>query len=221
MSSDQKPDKKSNKLTKKQAIFVREYLTDFNGTRAAIAAGYSKKGAEVAASRLLRDVKVAAAIDGETSERCERLGVKADEIIAELAKLGFANMLDYITIQNGEAYINFSALTRVQAAAIQEITSETYQEPIGAGETAEEGEKKRTAGEPIVRLTRTVKRTKFKLFDKRGSLELLGRHLKLFTDKLDVNANLNGSLKLDPTQRVERLGQLLSRAIKGGSRKSK
>lgn len=196
------------KLTKKQQIFVREYVVDFNGTRAAVSAGYSKKTAEAAASRLLRNVKVRAAIDGDTAERCEKLGLEADSVLGELAKLGFANMLDYIKITDGEAYIDFSALNRDQAAAIQEITSETYRE--------ETGEYKE--GKPV---KRTVKRTKFKLFDKRGSLELLGRHLKLFTDKIDLNAKINGNVKLDASQRLERVRELLSRAIKGSTRKSK
>ncbi len=216
MSSQQKLNKIIEKLTKKQAIFVREYLTDFNGKRSAVAAGYSAKGAEVAASRLLRDVKVAAAIDAQTSERCEKLGVDADAILGEIQKLAYANMLDYVTIQGGEAYVDFSELTRQQAAAIQEITCETYEEPIPPTKTGTDED-----GKAIYATTRRVKRTKFKLFDKRGSLELLGRHKKLFTDKLDVNAHVNGSLKLDPTQRLERVAQLLARAVKIAPRKSK
>lgn len=216
MSSDANLNKKAIDLNKKQLIFVKEYLVDSNGTRAAIAAGYSKKTAESAASRLLRNVKVQTAIDGEIAERCEKLGLEADQVLGELVKLGFANMLDYITIADGEAYIDFSALTRVQAAAIQEITSETYEDPIPPTPAGKDEE-----GRVIYATKRTVKRTKFKLFDKRGSLELLGRHLKLFTDKLDVNANLHGSLKLDPSQRLERLGELLSRAITVSPRKTK
>lgn len=50
-------------LTPKQAAFVKAYLADSsNGKKAAIKAGYSKAGAEVAASRLLRHPKVAEAI---------------------------------------------------------------------------------------------------------------------------------------------------------------
>lgn len=199
MSPEAQINKNGVTLTKKHAIFVKEYLIDFNATRAYIAAGYSKKGAEVGASRLLRNVKVQAAINGETEKRCEKLGIEADVILGEISKIGYANMLDYITILEGEAYIDFSELTREQAAAIQEITSETYTEPTGEYKE----------GKPV---TRKIKRTKFKLFDKRGALELLGRHKKLFTDKVDLNANLNGSLKLDPTQRLERIGQLLARA---------
>lgn len=36
---------KAGELTPKQAAFVREYLVDFNGTQAAIRAGYSKNSA--------------------------------------------------------------------------------------------------------------------------------------------------------------------------------
>ncbi len=50
-------------LTHKQRRFVQYYLQCFNGTRAAIKAGYSKKGAHVEASRLLRNAKVKRYID--------------------------------------------------------------------------------------------------------------------------------------------------------------
>lgn len=164
-------------LTVKQAMFVKEYLVDLNATRAAIAAGYSKRTAEAAGSRLLRNVKVRAEIDKQTADRKQRLNISADAVVQELARIAFANMMDYVTVQGGDAYVDLSRVTREQAAAIQEITSETYVDGYeGKGE-----EKK-----PIV-----VKRTKFKLGDKRASLELLGKHLKLFTDRtetLDLNA---------------------------------
>jgi hypothetical protein len=45
-----------------QAKIVAEYLTDLNATRSAIAAGYSEKTAEPAASRLLGNVRVSAEV---------------------------------------------------------------------------------------------------------------------------------------------------------------
>lgn len=50
-------------LTPKQLAFVREYCVDMNGTQAAIRAGYSEKGADVAAIRLLADDRIRSAID--------------------------------------------------------------------------------------------------------------------------------------------------------------
>jgi phage terminase small subunit len=80
-------------------------------------------------------------------------------------------MLDYMRLgDHGAAYIDFNDLTRDQAAAIQEITVDEYM--VGSGEAARE-----------------VRKTKFKLADKRGALELLARHHKLLTDKLEVSAD--------------------------------
>lgn len=93
------------------------------------------------------------------------------EVLQEIEKLGFSNMQDYMRFsEGGAAYIDFSGLTREQAAAIQEITVDEYVD--GKGENARE-----------------VRKTKFKLADKRGALELLARHHKLLTDKLEVGAD--------------------------------
>lgn len=158
----------AKKLTKKQGLFVAEYLTDLNATRAYIAAGYSENGAAQSAATLLRNPNVAEEVTKKTGKRLEKLEITAEKVLQELARTGFANMLDYMTIgQDGTANVDLSTLTREQAAAIQEISVDTTG---GSGD----GER------------RLVLRTRFKLGDKRGSLELLGKHLKLFTDKTEV-----------------------------------
>jgi hypothetical protein len=63
--------------------------------------------------------------------------------------------------------LDLSTLTRDQAAAIQE-----FSEDATGGQN--DGER------------RLVIRRRFKLGDKRGSLELLGRHLGMFQDNLKV-----------------------------------
>jgi phage terminase small subunit len=156
----------AKKTSIRQQIFAKEYVIDLNGTRAAIAAGYSEKGADVRASELLGNSRVKRLIDQYVTKRASKLEIKADKVLEELARLGFANMHDYIKVQDSDAYIDFSALTRDQAAAIQEITVEEYTE--GKGEDK-----------------RNIKRTKFKLHDKRGPLELIGKNLKMFTDKVE------------------------------------
>lgn len=52
----------SEDLIERRERFVEEYMVDFNGTQAAIRAGYSPKTAYAQASRLLRDVHVRAAV---------------------------------------------------------------------------------------------------------------------------------------------------------------
>ena len=156
-----------NKLTAKQERFVSEYLIDLNATQAAIRAGYAKKSADVEGSRLLGNAKVAAAVSAGRAKQMQRAEIEADDVIRELAKIGFANMLDYIQIgQDGDAYVNLADLTREQAAAIGEVTVEDFKD--GRGEDA-----------------RDVRRIKFKLADKRAALVDLGRHFALFTDKVE------------------------------------
>lgn len=76
---------KKNKLE----IFVDEYMKDFNGTRAAISAGYSARSASSTASDLLRNPKVQKAIDYRKAQRSERLELSTDKIVEEMAQIGF------------------------------------------------------------------------------------------------------------------------------------
>ena len=68
-------------LTDKQKIFCEEYLKDFNGSRAAIAAGYSSNGARVRAVELLAKPQVKEFI----------MAVRTDQSTSNLVTL------DYIT----------------------------------------------------------------------------------------------------------------------------
>jgi phage terminase small subunit len=155
------------KAQQRYELFAREYVIDLNATRAAIASGYSEASASSKGSQLLKIVKVKRLIDALQSKRASRLDIKADKIVEELSRLGFSNMLDYLNVESGEPRLDFSALTRDQAAAIQEIKEDTTG---GSGD----GERK------------LVLRTTFKLADKAKSLELLGRHLGMFQDNLKV-----------------------------------
>ena len=173
---------KKDGLTEKQKRFCDEYIIDLNATQAAIRAGYSEKTAQQMGSENLLKPVIAEAIQEAQNKRAERTEITQDMVLQELAKIGFSNMLDYMTkTDSGDLVPDFSALTRDQAAAISEITVETYTE--GRGEDAEE-----------------VKRVKFKLGDKRAALVDMGRHLGMFTDKVqhsgDPNNPINMSLKV-------------------------
>lgn len=75
------------KLEEKQKMFCREYLVDFNGTQAAIRAGYSKKTANEQASRLLAKVNVQAYLKQLIENRNERTKITQDEVIADIIKV--------------------------------------------------------------------------------------------------------------------------------------
>lgn len=148
------------KLTKKQELFVNEYLIDLNATQAAIRAGYSVKTANEQGSQNLAKLSIQEAIAKAMAERSKRTGVNQDRVVMELAKLAFVNMSDVVDLEN--VTINQTA-AKEDLACIQSVK-------VKPGEFGEERE--------------------IKLYDKKSSLELLGKHLGMWNDKLDVNVSL-------------------------------
>ena len=97
----------------------------------------------------------------------------AENITAELAKIGFGNIASFIEKNGaGESVLNIDKATELELAMIAEATVETYMD--GKGEDA-----------------RPVKSIKVKLMPKIQALELLGKKLKMFTDKVEHSGTIN------------------------------
>jgi phage terminase small subunit len=73
-------------ITKRQQLFVKEYLVDMNASAAARRAGYSVKNADKIGSQLLGKTRVAEQIRIATEARTNKLDIKADVVLQELAK---------------------------------------------------------------------------------------------------------------------------------------
>lgn len=86
------PKKKTTKLSDKQEQFCREYIIDFNATQAAIRAGYSKKTAQMQASRLLLNVMIQKRIAELVKERQKRTQNRADDAINECVRIALADV---------------------------------------------------------------------------------------------------------------------------------
>lgn len=72
------------KLTKKQSMFVKEYIVDFNATRAAIEAGYSKKTARQIACENLTKPYIQKAIVKELGKHTEKLDIDVDNVLKDI-----------------------------------------------------------------------------------------------------------------------------------------
>jgi len=129
-------------LTAKQARFVDEYLIDLNATQAAIRAGYSKNSAAQQGWDLLRKPEIAAVIQERRKELIEKVRVTQEMVVLELAALAFANMIDYIGIGgDGLPYSDLTKMTRKQAAALTQVTSDVrYEKQEGQRHTRQAGE---------------------------------------------------------------------------------
>lgn len=157
----------AGKLTVKQQCFVEEYLLDLNATQAAIRAGYSPKTACEQASRLLSNVKVSAAIDMAMAERSKRTGINQDRVLLELARIGFAKITDVVDPETAKIRPDAS---EDDLACIQSIK-------IKPGEFGTERE--------------------VKMYDKKAALVDIGKHLGMFKDKIDLNADLDLNITID------------------------
>lgn len=83
------------KLTKKQEMFVEEYIIDLNATQAAIRAGYSKKTAGQIGEQNLKKLEIQQAINEKLAEKKEKLIMKQDEILERLTQQGRREATDY------------------------------------------------------------------------------------------------------------------------------
>lgn len=162
-------------MTKKQKLFVEEYLIDLNATQAAIRAGYSPDTAKEIGCENLTKPNIRACIDREMAERSKRTGVNADRVVQELAKIAFVNAVDVIDTET--ATVKEDALPE-DTAAIQSVKVKTF------GDDGLERE--------------------IKMADKLKALELLGKHMGMFKDKVE----LSGTLDTEKTKLDDLLQQM-------------
>lgn len=79
--------KESIELTDKQYIFCQEYIKDFNGTQAAIRAGYSENTAKEISSENLTKPNIFKVVEYLKTEAWRRNHATLDEIIDILSKM--------------------------------------------------------------------------------------------------------------------------------------
>lgn len=177
------------KLTPKQKRFVAEYLVDANATAAAQRAGYSPRTAHQAGYELRQNPLVAAAIDAAESRHLGKLEARGEQVLTELGRLAFSDLLGaFVTDKESPQYGTLKPLVEFPEDIRRAVK----------GFEVEELFEKDSDGKRFV-IGRTVKVT---LWPKDKGLELLGKHEKLFVDKVEVSAD-------------ESLADLLVEAMKG------
>ncbi|HCF4510173.1 TPA: terminase small subunit [Pseudomonas aeruginosa] len=153
-------------LTKKQRLFVDEYLLDLNATQAAIRAGYSTRRAAEIGYQLLQRPEVAQAIQAAMAERSKRTEVEADYVIRRLREIDEMDVLDILEDDG-----SFRSIRDWPRAWRQFLSG------IEIAELFEgRGDDRRIAG--VLR--------KVKWPDKLRNLELLSRHVGTESAALDI-----------------------------------
>jgi phage terminase small subunit len=160
----------SRTLTARRIRFVEEYLIDLNSTRAATAAGYSQKNADVIGPRLLANGAVRTAIEKAQQARSQGTGLTQDRVLYELEHLAFSNIDHYLVNDHGRLTLREGA----PAHALRAIARVRHRKTT------------KTVGDAVI----TDCETELVLWDKPTMLRLAGRHVGLFTDRLDNNTLL-------------------------------
>lgn len=175
--------------------FVVELVRDpkRNATQAAIRAGYPKKGAHVQGSRLLRSVKVQAAVKEAEKAMAAELAITPDRVLKELAAIAFARPKDYTSWGPGGTKLKDSdGLTDDQAAAVAEVSEVYVAEKVDDSQMELFGEDldgvdKDAADAADVEKRIVTKRVNVKFHNKTKALELMARHFGMLKDKIDVD----------------------------------
>lgn len=73
-----------SELSGKHERFCQEYIIDYNGTQAAIRAGYSETSAKQEASRLLKKEKILDRVKELQADQVKRLSISQDFVVLQL-----------------------------------------------------------------------------------------------------------------------------------------
>lgn len=150
----------AGQLEPRQQRFVDEYLVDLNATQAAIRAGYSKKTAQPASSRLLSHVIIADAIAAKRAKLAEKFEVTRDQVLREYAKIGFSDIRRAITWGNTVRTIQDGVETTSHGVSL--LASEDIDQDTAAA---------------IAEISETKDGLKLKFHDKRAALDSLSKIL--------------------------------------------
>jgi phage terminase small subunit len=164
----------------KHEIFCQEYVARFNGTQAAIKAGFSPKTADQQASRLLTKVKIKERVEELKVKREKRLEVTADKVIKEIARIAFfdtAKLYD----ENGNL-LDIQDLDEDSAHAIAGIEFTSYGKDDNLKQV-----------------------TKYRVNDKARMLELLTKHVSLdglFKHAENIVVNNYHNMDIEELERI-------------------
>lgn len=170
-------------LTPKQQRFCDEYLIDLNATQAAIRAGYSEKTAYRTGADNLRKPQIEEYIAKRQKELSRSTEITQERVIKELALIAFSNNADYAHVVEKKMKAEVGgALVDVLDEDGKPVMYRTV-EPVLTEELTEEQKR------ALAVIKKGREGLEVKSCDKVKALELLGKHLGIFTDKIEANVN--------------------------------
>lgn len=160
MTKKQKKTINAKSLTDKQKVFIECYLQCWNASEAARLAGYSVSAAAVIGHENLIKPNIKAAINARLAE----LKMGADETLVRLASHARSSMETFVNVRDdGAAELDLTKAEEAKALHLIKKLKTTRR-------TIKNGESEVT--------------TEIELHDSQAALVVLGKHHKLFTEKV-------------------------------------
>lgn len=194
-------------LAPMQRQFVAEYLVDLNATEAAKRAGYSAKTARSQGQRLLTNADIQDALGRAMAKREVRTAVTADRVLQEVGAIAFAQITDVVRWGVKEVAFGYDddgkrlPPDQLGDAAMVRYELAPYVEPINSDELPE------SVRAAIAEVSMTKDGLRIKMHGKTEALNLAGRHLGMWNDKLDVNLKVSMAQRILEAREHERLAR--------------
>ena len=166
-------DQLKKKLTEKERIFCHQYITDWNGARAAREAGYSENTCYVIASENLTKPYIQQYIEFIRNNLEEETGLSKIKVLNELSKIAFSSIAQLYNTWIERK--DFEQLTAEQKECIESIDTKIQQRNIG------------TTREPEIV---EIEYVKIKLYSKLQAIESINKMLGYYAPtKSDITSN--------------------------------
>jgi len=187
------------KLNARQQRFCDEYLIDLNATQAAIRAGYTEKYANTNAPKLLQNTTIQAYIEKRKQDRVERTEITQDMVLYELANIAFSNVADYAGIVEKDVMVEHEG---TEIPVLDNDGNPVKYRTVEPVLTADLTENQKRA---LAVIKKGRDGFEIKTYDKIRALELLGKHLGMFTDKVEVSGEVNNPMAELTTEELKKL----------------
>lgn len=183
--------KPNHPLNTRQRAFVDEYLLDLDGTAAARRVGFAPRSAKQTATKLMKLPQVQDAIAVAQAERAERLRIKADEVLTELAHLVRSDVRNLFHPDG--ALKRPHELDDATARSVASVKVVTTAKGEGAVEHVAE----------------------IKFWDKNKAIESAARHLGMFKDRVELTGKDGGAIQVEDVR--SRIASRIARLAPGAA----
>lgn len=197
---------KKTGLNEKQLRFVLEYVREPNATAAAKAAGYSEKTAYQQGHALLKNPEIAAHIDRVLLSAAKEATFDVARVLKEIERLSTITMRDVCRWGLEERTYYFDGDGKVitdpgrwPEAVRTEVVMAPFIEPINSDELSADA----AAAVAEVQIGKDGQ-MKIKLHAKTAAMEMAGRHLGMFKDRLELSADDDLVAQLEAATRRRR-----------------